>query len=219
MVLKIALVTRAQAQELLGREVASCEPRAGGENSAVYQVRFACQAEPVVVKRYQQGWERAKEVHVYRLLAGQGIVRLPRMLAPGDDYAVLSMVPGRPLWDVSDSMDAAQRFAVYRQIGEFLARLHEITMDAFGYLVTKILDPEPDNTGYMTGRFDAELAKSAVTAPSGTAWWPATDRPCWSGRMCCRCTGCITRSSYGTGSPRSAGPSRWPAWTTTCASS
>jgi hygromycin-B 7''-O-kinase len=48
---------------------------------------------------------------------------------------------------------------VYRQLGEFLARLHEIRMDAFGYLVTSIIDAQPDNAGYMTHRFAVELAK------------------------------------------------------------
>jgi hygromycin-B 7''-O-kinase len=121
----------AEAAELLGCEVVSCEPMAGGENSPVHQVRLAGQAEPVVVKQYQKRRQRAKEVHVYRLLAGNGIDRVPRVLAAGEYHVVLTLMPGRPLGEVSDGMDDAARFAVYRQLGEFLARLHEIKLDAF----------------------------------------------------------------------------------------
>jgi aminoglycoside phosphotransferase (APT) family kinase protein len=145
-------------RELLGREVESCVPRAGGDTSLVFEVRFAGEREPVIVKRYPRKRSGAKEVHVYRLLAEHGIDQVPRVLASGEDYNVLTLVPGRMLEEVSDAMDEAARFAVYRQLGEFLARLHEITMDAFGYLVTKIVDPKPDNTAYMTGEFAKQLA-------------------------------------------------------------
>jgi hygromycin-B 7''-O-kinase len=152
-------LSRAEAEELLGREVESCEPMAAGENSPVHQVRLAGQAEPVIVKQYQKRLPRAKEVYVYQLLAGNGIDRVPRVLAAGEYHVVLTLMPGRPLGEVSDRLDDAARFAVYRQLGEFLARLHQIRMDAFGYLMTRIVDPKPDNTAYMTAWFDAELAK------------------------------------------------------------
>jgi hygromycin-B 7''-O-kinase len=145
-------------RELLGREVQSCVPRAGGDNSAVFEVRFAGEREPVIVKRYQETWRRAKEAHVYRLLVSHGIQPVPRLLAEADDYIVLTAVPGRLAADVIAGMGDAQRFAVYRQMGEFLARLHRITMDAFGYLMTDIIDARPHNTAYMTERFAVEVA-------------------------------------------------------------
>lgn len=145
-------------RELLGREVESCVPRAGGEISPVFEVRLAGQPEPVIMKRYQEKWRLAKEVHVYARLAERGIGQVPRVLGAGDDHIVLTMVPGRPVGEVSAGLDDAARFAVYRQMGEFLARLHEIELDAYGYLVTRIIDPKPDNTAYMTGRFAAKLA-------------------------------------------------------------
>jgi hygromycin-B 7''-O-kinase len=112
----------------------------------------------VIVKRYQEKWRLAKEVHVYARLAERGIGQVPRVLGAGDDHIVLTMVPGRPVGEVSAGLDDAARFAVYRQMGEFLARLHEIELDAYGYLVTRIIDPRPDNTAYMTGRFAVKLA-------------------------------------------------------------
>jgi aminoglycoside phosphotransferase (APT) family kinase protein len=146
-------------RELLGRDVVSCVSRAGGDTSPVFEVRLAGEREPVIVKRFRTKRSLAKEIHVYRLLAERGIGPVPRVLASGEDYIVLSLVPGRLLGEVSDGMDEAARFAVYRQLGEFLARLHEISMDAFGYLVTRIQDPEPDNLAYMTALFAAELAR------------------------------------------------------------
>jgi hygromycin-B 7''-O-kinase len=146
-------------RELLGREVESCVPRAGGDTSPVFEVRLAGQREPVIVKRFPSKRSRVKEVHVYRLLAEHGITLVPRVLAAGEDHIVLTLVPGQLLGDLSGAMDEAERFAVYRQLGEFLAGLHEITMDGFGYLVTEILDPEPDNTAYMTALFATELAR------------------------------------------------------------
>jgi aminoglycoside phosphotransferase (APT) family kinase protein len=50
---------------------------------------------------------------------------------------------------------------VYRQIGELLAAIHEITQPEFGYLTTTLLDPAPHNTAYMTAQFRTKLAEFA----------------------------------------------------------
>ena len=41
-----------------------------------------------------------------------------------------------------------------------LARaVHSISQDAFGYLVTRILDPKPDNATYMAAQFEKRLTE------------------------------------------------------------
>jgi hygromycin-B 7''-O-kinase len=113
----------------------------------------------VYVKSYpdESRWKQAKEVHVYGLLAAHGVGPIPEVVQVDTERAntTLTLLPGRPLSEASPSV---MRTA-YRQVGALLARLHRITMPAFGYLVTELVDPRPDNTTYMTDRFATKLAE------------------------------------------------------------
>jgi aminoglycoside phosphotransferase (APT) family kinase protein len=140
-----------------GSVVTEVVPRGGGMLSTVHEVRLAG-AGPLIVKQYadEWRWKQAKEVHVYALLAEHGVPGAPRVVRtdPGRGITVLTLVPGTPL---SES-PAADVPSAYRRMGELLAVLHRIPIPAFGYLTTEILDPRPENTGYMAAQFARHLA-------------------------------------------------------------
>lgn len=138
----------------------------GGQLNTVYEVRCAGAMDAMIVKVYadQWRWKVAKEVDVYRMLADGGVGPVPRILHAEPDpgpfgfaFVVMTMLPGQPLSEVSQDLDAAQLAGVYRQMGVALAAMHRIRQDAYGYRITRILEPEPDNTAYMTRQFARKL--------------------------------------------------------------
>ncbi|MFB8278862.1 phosphotransferase family protein [Nocardia colli] len=144
--------------------------RTGGQLSSVYEVRCAEPATSVIVKVYaeQWRWKQAKEVFVYRLLRAHEVGPVPEILRVEPDtgvlgcaFTVLTMLPGQPLSQVSAYFDDAQLAHVYRQVGATLAAIHRIEQGSYGYLTTRILDPEPDNTAYMTRQFTKKLNEFA----------------------------------------------------------
>lgn len=166
-------LSRVQAEEILRPVLSSVAvtevvTRADGHLSSVYEVRRDG-AETVVVKVYREQWrwKQAKEVHVYRLLAEHGVGPVPDVLraeadggpTAGSAFNVLSMLPGRPLSEVVAQLDVVALARVYRQMGEMLAAMHRIGQGAYGYLITKIHEPEPDNTAYMTRQFARKLGE------------------------------------------------------------
>lgn len=139
--------------------------RTGGQLSSVYEVRCA---EPVIVKVYaeQWRWKQAKEVFVYQLLRAHGIGSVPEILRVEQDadafgcvFTVMAMLPGQPLSQISADLDDVQVAHLYRRLGATLAAIHRIGQRSYGYLTTRILDPEPDNTAYMTRQFAKKLAE------------------------------------------------------------
>lgn len=154
-----------------GRRVSACLPRTGGQLSQVYEARFTDGTAPVIIKLYTEAWQwkQAKEAYVYQLLDGRLSVAIPRIMhvgrAPeelgGLGCTVMTRLPGRPLSAISDDLNDADSFRVYRQMGAILAELHRIRQDGFGYLTTTILDPKPTNTAYMTSQFTTKLREFA----------------------------------------------------------
>jgi len=145
-----------------GYQVTDVITRTGGEVSAVYEIRGAGPARPLIVKFYAPQWRHklVKEVYVYRLLARHGIRRIPRILhaAPFGipalplAYAVMTRLDGRPLVEVRDRLAC-----VYRQMGRLLAAVHRITLEDWGYLTTRVVDVKPTNTEYMVDLFTRKL--------------------------------------------------------------
>ncbi|MBF6328038.1 aminoglycoside phosphotransferase family protein [Nocardia transvalensis] len=137
-------------------------PRTGGELSAVYEVRCRAPVPAVIVKIYSERWrwKLAKEVFVYRLLESHGVASVPSILHADADTAqlVMTLLPGRPLSEVR-FLGAADRHAIYRQLGGLLGAIHAIGQSAFGYLTDRILDPMPSNSAYMCRQFDKKLAE------------------------------------------------------------
>jgi aminoglycoside phosphotransferase (APT) family kinase protein len=154
-----------------GHQVTECVPRSGGQLSQVYEARFADGTRPLIIKIYAEPWpwKQGKEVYVYQLLHRHLMSCIPTVLHAGSSpeqlgsqaYTVMTMLPGQPLLAVSPSLADDEIFGVYRQMGSILAELHRIAQDAFGYLVTAILDPKPTNAAYMTGQFGQKLRQFA----------------------------------------------------------
>jgi aminoglycoside phosphotransferase (APT) family kinase protein len=171
-----------------GCVVTDVVPRTGGSLSTVYEVRLAG-ADPLIVKRYSDEWrwKQAKEVYVYGLLAGVGAV--PRVVRADYERAmtVLTMVPGKPMWERASEPDTDR--AAYRRMGEFQAELHRIRMPAYGYITTGILDPVADNPTHMRQSFARHLAEFlAAGGPSDVH--DAVARRVTAGEPCfAACTG------------------------------
>jgi hygromycin-B 7''-O-kinase len=111
--------------------------------------------EPLIRKRYADGWEwkQAKEVHVYSLLAD--VPGVPTVVDVEDGVTTMTLVPGTPLSEAAVPQEHHR--SVYRQIGELLHTIHQLTQPDFGYLTTEIVDPETHNTAYMTRQFRVTL--------------------------------------------------------------
>lgn len=111
--------------------------------------------EPLIRKRYADGWQwkQAKEVHVYSLLAD--VPGVPSIVAVEDNVTTMTLVPGTPLSEAN--VPPEHHRSVYRQIGELLHTIHQLTQPEFGYLTTEIVDPETHNTAFMTRQFQVTL--------------------------------------------------------------
>jgi hygromycin-B 7''-O-kinase len=167
-------------------------PRTGGQLSTVHEVRFADGA-PLIVKQYadEWRWKQAKEVHVYWLLAARGVGPAPRVVHvdPEQAVTVLTLLPGRPLSEVTLKADALRE--AYRQMGELLATLHRITMPAYGYLTTEIVDPEPDNPAYMNRQFAKKLGEFAALGGPVEVHDAVRDRVAAQARLFASCPGAV----------------------------
>ncbi|WP_433579771.1 phosphotransferase family protein [Nocardia brasiliensis] len=146
--------------------VAEVIARTGGQLSTVYEVRCAEPATAVIVKIYdeQWRWKQAKEVHVYNLLDQHDVQSVPRILHTesgtatiGAAFTVMTVIPGQPLSQISADLDEADRTRIYRRLGADLAAIHRIQQPDYGYITTEVIDPEPNNTAYMTRQFAKKL--------------------------------------------------------------
>jgi hygromycin-B 7''-O-kinase len=138
----------------------------GGQISTVYEVRCAQPDQSLIVKFYSEKWhwKQAKEVHVFQLLAQHNAGPVPLILRaePAGDllgcpFTVMTRLEGQPLAAVSAQLDDVQLHGIYRQLGKILGRIHSIGQEAYGFLTTAILEPEPTNSAYMTRQFARKL--------------------------------------------------------------
>jgi aminoglycoside phosphotransferase (APT) family kinase protein len=143
-------------------------PRTGGQLSAVYELRCAEPAHSAILKVYapEWAWKQAKEIRVYRMLAGLGSLPVPSVLhhspAGGPDgraVTILSLLEGRPLSEASEGLDPAMVTACYREMGATLATIHQLGQEAYGYVTDRILDPLPANGSYLRRQFAKKLAE------------------------------------------------------------
>ncbi|MEV8377214.1 aminoglycoside phosphotransferase family protein [Kribbella sp. NPDC056861] len=121
-----------------GSDIAAIVPRSGGQLSTVFEVRRYAAA-PLIVKLYEPewAWKQAKEVYVYGILQQQLAGSIPEVVHVGPAFTVLTKLDGVPL---SEAEPPDWR-AVYRQLGELLAKIHRIPQPAYGYLTDQVLDP------------------------------------------------------------------------------
>ena len=190
-------LSRGAAQAVLGGvipefRVTGVTARGGGEVNAVYEVRSAGGARPLIIKVYPERWparadrwrsKLAKEVYVYRLLERRGVGEIPRVLhhepagipALPSAYAVLTRLDGRPLATVGDRLTGDDVGRVYEHMGRSLATVHQITAERWGYLATGIVDSKPSNAAYMLDQFATKLRRYADLG-GGTRLGGAIDR-------------------------------------------
>jgi aminoglycoside phosphotransferase (APT) family kinase protein len=166
------VVTLADAQAIVDRiesglKVASLSELRGGAISAVYEAKLAGRAPSLVIKVYPDmfHWKLAKEVSIYRRLGHFPDLPVPRVIWHDDSKTVLPLnllvmtrIEGEPLLPPESSLGDGALFDLYRQMGRTLRHLHEIPMEAFGYLTADgVKEPHPSNEAYMLFQFSKKL--------------------------------------------------------------
>ncbi|MDQ3822088.1 MAG: aminoglycoside phosphotransferase family protein [Actinomycetota bacterium] len=147
--------------------VESVEPLAGGENSAVYEIR--CAGGPsLVLKVYSDllHWKLEKEVFAYGLVRTRVDLPVPEILGADEtkrlvprNYVVMTKLDG-VLWaDLLGELDEREHLRLTRELGSLLRKLHEIELDAFGYVTTRVFEPHRTNLEYMRTQFEKKLAR------------------------------------------------------------
>jgi len=76
---------------------------------------------------YETGTAAAEAAYLRLVAAEAPEVQVPRLLAEGDGWLVMTYLPGTPLPELADGA------AVRRDLGAAVARLHSVTGPRFGY--------------------------------------------------------------------------------------
>ncbi|NUP49513.1 MAG: aminoglycoside phosphotransferase family protein [Catenulispora sp.] len=156
-------LTRDQAAEILretvpGVSVVGVGRMDGGVVSGAYEVLCEDPADNVVVKVYAPdwGWKLSKEIRIYRLLRDKGVTKIPTLLGGagsdgllGRPYLVMSKLPGANFEVINPGMTDADLRSVYRQMGQLMAQFHAIGQEAYGFLTSEIMDPQPTSEAHM----------------------------------------------------------------------
>jgi aminoglycoside phosphotransferase (APT) family kinase protein len=170
--IEVAL-TIATAQTIMGKHGLSCvvervEPRHGGDISTIYEIRCSQPDQRVILKVYPDTfhWKMEKEVYVYSLLDRTAGLPTPSILGADDskallpqNYILMTMLKGQPLSQVAPSLSTLQLRELYFQIGTLLAKVHATTLDAFGYITTRVIASHATNEAYMRFQFQKKLAE------------------------------------------------------------
>ncbi len=148
--------------------VESCEPRHGGGISTVYEMRCSQPDQRVILKVYPDTfhWKMEKEVYVYSLLDRAEGLPTPSSLWSDDskellpqNYLLMTTLKGQRLSHVAPSLSDLQLRDIYFQMGTLLAKVHDITLDAFGYITTRVIASHATNEAYMRSQFQKKLAE------------------------------------------------------------
>jgi hygromycin-B 7''-O-kinase len=167
------VLTRAVAQTIMRKHCSLCvvesvELRHGGGISTVYEIRCAQPDQRVILKVYPDTfhWKMEKEVYVYSLLDQAEGLPTPSILGSDDskallpqNYLLMTMLQGQRLSHVAPSLSELQLRDIYFQMGTLLAKVHAITLDAFGYITTRVIASHATNEAYMRFQFQKKLAE------------------------------------------------------------
>ncbi|MFD5743061.1 phosphotransferase family protein [Streptomyces massasporeus] len=93
------------------------------------------------------------EAEFYRSAARAG-VPAPHEVSTGDDFLLMTAVPGEP-WD--DTLTDTEQLALRTELGRQVARLHRVTGPGFGYPSGALGPLAPDWRTAFTAMFDAVL--------------------------------------------------------------
>jgi aminoglycoside phosphotransferase (APT) family kinase protein len=152
-----------------GRTVATISNIHGGQIAAVYQIEFAGDHPPVVLKVYpdQLHWKMRKEANVLPLVHDRLSVAAPRVLLADDskqllalNYILMTRLEGTLLGQagLEPTLTSRQLLSAYMQIGKLLREFHRIAMNAFGYIgADGIMKEHATNRGYLSFQFDRKL--------------------------------------------------------------
>jgi aminoglycoside phosphotransferase (APT) family kinase protein len=135
--------------------------RLEGGSTEVYKIEaVGADAKPLVLKIYpnEPVWAPAKEASVASRLTAL-TPPVPRWLRVDESrtilplrFAISTLLPGRPLRHWFGDPDIA---SAYRQMGEFLRRVHAIPMAAYGYIQAEgIVNAQVTNAEHMAGAFE-----------------------------------------------------------------
>jgi aminoglycoside phosphotransferase (APT) family kinase protein len=152
---------------LVGHKVTAVRNIHGGEIAATYEIAFAEDEPPVVLKVYPDSlhWKMQKEVNVISLVQGHLSVPAPRILLADDSkrlldlhFVLMTKLPGSTLGSLESTLVGDQRVSAYRQIGRLLREFHRIPVDAFGYIGPRgIWTAHPTNRDYLSNQCDRKL--------------------------------------------------------------
>jgi aminoglycoside phosphotransferase (APT) family kinase protein len=157
-------LTPDQVQPLVAAVDPSLAPtglaRLHGGSTEVYRIDIAG-SEPIVLKLYGEAlaWLPAKEALVAGWFGDRLDFPTPRWLRLDESrtllplrYALTTWLPGSA---VADLVGRAALADLYRQMGALLRRVHQVPMEAYGYVVADGLhEPRATNADYMNFAFD-----------------------------------------------------------------
>ncbi len=139
-----------------------------GYSGAIFFVDVA-NGPALVVKVYPRdpSWRMAKEVYVSGLLSRAPNVLAPRFLAADDSgkllpfrYSVMTRLEGERLALCEERMSESELVAIWREVGAQMGLIHQIPMEAFGYIADGRLTLRADsNRAYMDRRWRRNLAQ------------------------------------------------------------
>jgi aminoglycoside phosphotransferase (APT) family kinase protein len=138
----------------------------GGHSGATFLADVAS-GPALVIKVYpnEPSWRMAKEVYVAGLLSRDSGVLAPRFLL-GDDtrellpfrYTVMTRLEGERLASCEPQMSEDQLASVWREVGAQMRRIHDILMEAYGYIADgRLIARANSNRDYMDGMWCAKL--------------------------------------------------------------
>jgi Ser/Thr protein kinase RdoA (MazF antagonist) len=162
----------------------------GGYSGAIFLADVAT-GPALVVKVYpnEPWWRMAKEAYVASLLSRAPGVLAPRFLL-GDDtrellpfrYAIMTRLDGERLALCEPQMSEDELASVWREVGAQMRLIHDITMEAYGYIADGRLIARADsNRDYMDGMWRAKLEQ--FRALGGDRSLAAAMDKKWRGRL------------------------------------
>jgi aminoglycoside phosphotransferase (APT) family kinase protein len=125
-------------------EILSSRVFPGANDNLNVDLRLANPTMEVVAKVYLDAGavgEAQKETHLLRMLTSETGVPVPRVLRFDDSgsliprpWGLYTQLPGQPLSEVIESLEASEMEAIGYEMGRYLGRIHQIPLPHFGAL-------------------------------------------------------------------------------------
>ena len=111
-------------------------------------------------------WKMEKELYVYRLLGRTEGLPTPSILWSDNskellpqNYVLMTTLQGQLLSHLASSLSARELRDIYFQMGTLLAKVHGVTLEAFGYITIGVIASHPTNEAYMRSQFQKKLVE------------------------------------------------------------